>query len=261
MDFLKYVEHSAENLQFFLWFKDYTKRFDQLPESESALSPEWTEAQEETEKAAYQSQLKQKPLAVEAKDILSSHNLATQEESPESQKNDPFNESQDSTLKSKAKSPDSESTNRPMSGLTSVMSGHSRGVEGAFEDAGRFLPCKFHQLHTLFSRELDETLKFFQSPYSLSVRKCLVSSPFISPTELHASSISLRASGPHCSMLSRSPPTHLPSATLSKPLNCLSAAKHTPILSGGPSAMEIDHALSSPAVLGLEASLLESSPD
>jgi len=41
MNFLKYIELSAENLQFFLWFRDYSKRFNELPESEKALSPVW----------------------------------------------------------------------------------------------------------------------------------------------------------------------------------------------------------------------------
>jgi len=42
MNFLKYIERSAENLQFFLWYRDYVKRFNALPESERVLSPEWT---------------------------------------------------------------------------------------------------------------------------------------------------------------------------------------------------------------------------
>jgi hypothetical protein len=42
MNFLKYIELSAENLQFFLWYRDYVKRFTALPESEKVLSPEWT---------------------------------------------------------------------------------------------------------------------------------------------------------------------------------------------------------------------------
>jgi hypothetical protein len=41
MNFLKYIELSAENLQFFLWYRDYSKRFNALPESEKVLSPEW----------------------------------------------------------------------------------------------------------------------------------------------------------------------------------------------------------------------------
>jgi hypothetical protein len=36
-----YVEYNAENLQFFLWYRDYVRRFDALPEKEKVLSPEW----------------------------------------------------------------------------------------------------------------------------------------------------------------------------------------------------------------------------
>ena len=45
MNFLLYIENSAENLQFYLWYRDYVKRFDQLPESEKRLSPEWVPEQ------------------------------------------------------------------------------------------------------------------------------------------------------------------------------------------------------------------------
>jgi hypothetical protein len=45
MDYLVYVAHDAENLQFYLWLKDYTKRFFELKMEERSLSPEWkTEA-------------------------------------------------------------------------------------------------------------------------------------------------------------------------------------------------------------------------
>ncbi|KAF1812468.1 hypothetical protein P152DRAFT_514115 [Eremomyces bilateralis CBS 781.70] len=53
LNYLKYVERSAENLQFFLWFKAYIQRFSALPESEKVLSPEWTAQQAEAEDAAY----------------------------------------------------------------------------------------------------------------------------------------------------------------------------------------------------------------
>lgn len=52
MDFLVYIEHDAENLQFYLWYKDYVKRFFQLPESEQALAPEFTPEQAQAEKYA-----------------------------------------------------------------------------------------------------------------------------------------------------------------------------------------------------------------
>ncbi|KAF9639514.1 Regulator of G protein signaling superfamily [Lasiodiplodia theobromae] len=55
LNYLKYIELSAENLQFYLWFHDYVKRFEALPESEKVLSPEWTTEQAESEAHAAQS--------------------------------------------------------------------------------------------------------------------------------------------------------------------------------------------------------------
>lgn len=45
MDFLVYIEHDAENLQFYLWYRDYVKRWSELPEREQALAPVWTAEQ------------------------------------------------------------------------------------------------------------------------------------------------------------------------------------------------------------------------
>lgn len=47
MNYLIYIEHSAENLQFFLWYKDYAKRFAQADTADIALSPEWTQTMED----------------------------------------------------------------------------------------------------------------------------------------------------------------------------------------------------------------------
>jgi hypothetical protein len=41
MDYLIYVEHNAENLQFFLWYKDYCQRWEHYPERVRKLSPPW----------------------------------------------------------------------------------------------------------------------------------------------------------------------------------------------------------------------------
>lgn len=41
MDYMVYVAHDAENLQFYLWLRDYTARFNALRPEERALSPEW----------------------------------------------------------------------------------------------------------------------------------------------------------------------------------------------------------------------------
>jgi hypothetical protein len=41
MDYLIYVERNAENLQFYLWYIDYVRRWNELPAKDRALSPEW----------------------------------------------------------------------------------------------------------------------------------------------------------------------------------------------------------------------------
>lgn len=41
MDYLVYVEHSAESLQFFLWYYDYVQRWSGLLPRQKALSPVW----------------------------------------------------------------------------------------------------------------------------------------------------------------------------------------------------------------------------
>lgn len=55
MNYLVYIEHAAENLQFFLWYRDYVKRFEALPANERALAPIWTEQQAEAEALANES--------------------------------------------------------------------------------------------------------------------------------------------------------------------------------------------------------------
>ncbi|KAF4344622.1 hypothetical protein FBEOM_1417 [Fusarium beomiforme] len=42
MSYLIYVEHAAENLQFYLWFQDYEQRFKANPTTDVKLAPEWT---------------------------------------------------------------------------------------------------------------------------------------------------------------------------------------------------------------------------
>ena len=42
LDYLTYVSHDAENLQFYLWMVDYFQRFRKVAKSERALSPRWT---------------------------------------------------------------------------------------------------------------------------------------------------------------------------------------------------------------------------
>lgn len=47
MSYLIYVEHAAENLQFYLWYHDYERRFTAANISDIKLAPEWTRAMQD----------------------------------------------------------------------------------------------------------------------------------------------------------------------------------------------------------------------
>ncbi|KAH7158076.1 hypothetical protein B0J13DRAFT_188022 [Dactylonectria estremocensis] len=47
MTYLIYVEHAAENLQFYLWYKNYEKRFNEANTTDTKLAPEWTQAMQD----------------------------------------------------------------------------------------------------------------------------------------------------------------------------------------------------------------------
>jgi hypothetical protein len=71
MNYLLYVEHAAENLQFYIWFKDYEQRFEALSASQKDLSPEWTEAlAEAAASAAHAKSFAEQNLPLEAAGVL-----------------------------------------------------------------------------------------------------------------------------------------------------------------------------------------------
>jgi len=39
MDYLKYIEHAAENLEFYLWLRTYVERWRNLPNTVTEISP------------------------------------------------------------------------------------------------------------------------------------------------------------------------------------------------------------------------------
>lgn len=47
MNYCLYIEHTAENLQFYLWLRDYTSRFEKASASEKVLSRPWTAEEQE----------------------------------------------------------------------------------------------------------------------------------------------------------------------------------------------------------------------
>lgn len=56
MNYLTYIEHAAENLQFFMWYHDYKQRFAHADTADLPLAPEWTQARHDASMQAVQLQ-------------------------------------------------------------------------------------------------------------------------------------------------------------------------------------------------------------
>jgi hypothetical protein len=148
LNYLKYHERAAENLQFFLWYQDYVKRFNEMPASERALAPEWTEAHAETERKEYRQQLRAKgPQNAVAQELFKNSDFeekAVVNESVDTSNLTPFDNPTPSEDVTRTLSSDSK--DRPISsvaGMKSFVSGYSQKAESAFEESGLNKPCKF----------------------------------------------------------------------------------------------------------------------
>lgn len=89
MNYLIYIEHAAENLQFLLWYRDYTKRFSERPDSERALAPVWTAEQAEADAQAPSAPRQQ--LSVETAAVFKGTDFAPVVTSVVEAKPNPFN--------------------------------------------------------------------------------------------------------------------------------------------------------------------------
>lgn len=141
MNFLKYIELSAENLQFYLWFRDYTKRFEALPASERVLSPEWTG------ESTANGDTKNAPQAInpEAAAILKGTDFSSEAKINESEKtgSNPFF-TPPRTPTSAERREGGESIDSYDDSLAAGRLDHSKRADGAFEGAGlKWKPCKF----------------------------------------------------------------------------------------------------------------------
>ena len=147
MDFLVYIEHDAENLQFYLWYKDYVKRFFQLPESEQVLAPEWTAEQAQAEKQAMEKEKLPKKIPAEAAAAFKGTDFDATQKPAESGYN-PFNTpprtpsggEYDPSLAPSSNGPNgwSEQGSTLRSGATD----HTKKTANAFEAVDALQPCK-----------------------------------------------------------------------------------------------------------------------
>lgn len=134
MNYLKYIELSAENLQFFLWYRDYIKRFNNLPANERALAPEWTKEQARAEALAVQTG-HQKGVSAETAAVFKGTDFAAQPKVTEDEKVNPFY----TPPGTPSGEPNRDASMGP-SEYDSTFSGgkmdHQKRALGAFDDAG-----------------------------------------------------------------------------------------------------------------------------
>jgi hypothetical protein len=189
MNYLKYIEHAAENLQFFLWFRDYSARFNDLADGERALSPEWTREQVEAEATSAAQQTRTKHANVEASAILKDTSFDDGNSTQANERGDPFH------------TPPSASFDESRGGVTSeygssisgydtlVTSAKARGIAGqAFGDAGmKWQPCTPPLLLSycipipMFGTDIHADDRS-QSPLNPTATRSPASSPSTSPT-------------------------------------------------------------------------------
>ena len=177
MNYLINVELAAENLQFFLWYRDYCKRFHEIAASEQALSPEWSAAQAEAANVAAQLQSNGHKLNKELF-LKSSHAKARVFDRAQASPTPPRTPHADGVEEhadGRSGLSDDGSTIKASTHSFSIKAAH------AFEAADvRWQPCEWPGRCTA---KPDQT----QSPSSPFERRCPASSSHILPKELLAS--------------------------------------------------------------------------
>ena len=145
MNYLVYIEHAAENLQFYLWYRDYLKRFQAMPEKERALAPVWTEQQAEAGELASQNNTPgTKMISPETAAVFKGTDFAPPKASVVEIKGNPFNTpprtpngERDSMAQSELAWSDTGST------MFSSNKSYSKKAGDAFQGADlKWQPCK-----------------------------------------------------------------------------------------------------------------------
>ena len=143
MNYLKYIEFAAENLQFYLWFQDYSARFEKLPGSEKVLSPEWTKAQAEAEAAGNASTIKSSNKAnPQVTEALKGTDFADGKPKTMIDNADPFNTPDKTPSLEEKRDGMSDYGSSTGEKTTGSSKAHQFVAENAFDDAGmKWKPC------------------------------------------------------------------------------------------------------------------------
>jgi hypothetical protein len=150
MEYVYHIEHNAENLQFFLWYRDYVTRFEALPENERALAPQWTIDVAEAQALASQTNAVGKRINPEIAAILKGTDFGPKSKTAMAEvKGNPFNtpprtpageKDQASVMHGPSEAgwsddmstPKSHGAHQPLSAVAA----------GAFDNAEHLQPCK-----------------------------------------------------------------------------------------------------------------------
>lgn len=174
MNYLKYIEHSAENLQFYLWYLDYSARFEKLPSSQRALSPPWSKKQAESEAVAPATVNRtSKPVEPHISAIFKNTEFATVQSTIVGDKTDPFGTPDKTPSLDEKRDQLSEYGSMSSDEKTTVSSSmHKSMAENAFDDAGlKWKPCKFGMLGT--SRSDTDIQLVTSQPYRDEVSRII----------------------------------------------------------------------------------------
>ncbi|KAK5998744.1 hypothetical protein PT974_01126 [Cladobotryum mycophilum] len=139
MNYLVYVEHAAENLQFYLWFKNYEKRFGEAQTTDISLAPEWTQAMEDDVVAKVRKDQAEKLRSEPEK--TAALFKGTEFEKQPTEKSNPFN-----TPPRSSNGGDTESVTTAWTGMPSTaqasthVSSYTAQAANAFQAAGAKVP-------------------------------------------------------------------------------------------------------------------------
>lgn len=151
MDFLRYIEYDAENLQFYLWYRDYCNRFADLPASEQQLAKEWTPEHALAEKTNAEKEKLPKKMAPDAAAVLKGTDFDTHAKTviPDAVPN-PFNTPPrtPSATDRDSVAPSTTGWTEDGSTLPAGSMAHGKTTQTAFNEAGALQPCKFADRHT-----------------------------------------------------------------------------------------------------------------
>ncbi|OAL31109.1 hypothetical protein AYO20_08344 [Fonsecaea nubica] len=157
MDFLRYIEYDAENLQFYLWYHDYCKRFNELSDHEKKLAPEWTADQALAEKTQGEKEKLPKKMTSAAASVLKGTDFDPHAKlAPPDTASNPFNTpprtSSVSATDQGSLVPSNLGYSEDGTTLRTGTTEHGKRAEIAFEEAGTLQPFTIQPFREEISR-------------------------------------------------------------------------------------------------------------